>query len=384
VSNIYRQEALDRLAATDELDELIIVTRTSSWIGVSGIAWIIGAVILWAIYGTIETVSSGSGVLMPESGLRGLVAPSNGTIIDIEVSIDDTVAPGAILAHIEQTELRYELASLQEQRDNLEEKLRMQESYVKLESDRLSEQITLATEQIKAKTKLLQDGLVTRHSLEADRSLKSQLESQLASLPMSYQDLGSSLATTDIKIQSLIALLDQQSNLRSPYSGRIVAINRPEGSTIRAGEKIFDLEPSGSNIRGLIVNAFIPIGTGKLIKEGMELKFSPTTVKREEFGSLVASVYEVSEYPVTAEYMMARFQSRQVVDSLLAMGPAVEVKANLLPSDVSATGFQWTSSKGPETKLQTGTEGAARVTIKEQSPITLVIPALKKFSGLMD
>ncbi|MDF2867869.1 MAG: putative efflux pump rane fusion protein, partial [Gammaproteobacteria bacterium] len=55
---------------------------------------------------------------------------------------------------------------------------------------------------------------------------------------------------------------------------------------------------------------------------------------------------------------------------------------DLIEDQKTYSGFRWTSSQGPNLLIGNGTLATATVTIKEQAPITLIIPALKRFFGL--
>jgi HlyD family secretion protein len=51
-----------------------------------------------------------------------------------------------------------------------------------------------------------------------------------------------------------------------------------------------------------------------------------------------------------------------------------------LERDLSTpTGYKWSSRRGPEIQIDSNTICSAKVSVKEQAPITLVIPVLKKF-----
>ncbi|NES67365.1 MAG: NHLP bacteriocin system secretion protein, partial [Okeania sp. SIO2D1] len=46
------------------------------------------------------------------------------------------------------------------------------------------------------------------------------------------------------------------------------------------------------------------------------------------------------------------------------------------------SGYQWSSSKGPQQKLTAGTTTTTRVRVEERAPITFVLPILREWSGI--
>jgi HlyD family secretion protein len=47
----------------------------------------------------------------------------------------------------------------------------------------------------------------------------------------------------------------------------------------------------------------------------------------------------------------------------------------------TASGFKWTSRSGPQIEVNGGTLLTATITTQKQAPITLVIPALRRWLG---
>jgi HlyD family secretion protein len=47
----------------------------------------------------------------------------------------------------------------------------------------------------------------------------------------------------------------------------------------------------------------------------------------------------------------------------------------------NASGYRWSSSKGPDSKLTAGTTASVRITVEERAPITFLLPFLREWSG---
>src|SRR6185295_11086694 len=97
---------------------------------------------------------------------------------------------------------------------------------------------------------------------------------------------------------------------------------------------VIAIESEGSKLEALI---YIPAERGKNVKLGMPVRIEPSTVKREEFGTMVATVSLEQD-----------------------------------PENVS--GYRWAVGKGPPVRLTSGTLTRAEITTRRQRPIDLVVP----------
>jgi HlyD family secretion protein len=114
----------------------------------------------------------------------------------------------------------------------------------------------------------------------------------------------------------------------------------------------------------------------------MEVRVEPTTVKREEYGAIVGRVVTVSDFPVTPQGMLADLHNDALVKRFSQDGTPYAAKVTLERDPSTASGYRWTSGKGPPILLSSGTLTRAEVTTREQPPIDLVIPLMKRLSGI--
>jgi HlyD family secretion protein len=114
----------------------------------------------------------------------------------------------------------------------------------------------------------------------------------------------------------------------------------------------------------------------------MTAHLTPATVKREEYGSIVGRVLSVGAAPSTAAGMMAVLDNRELVTSLTQAGPQLAVGVELEPDTSAASGYRWSSGRGPAITIGSGTLATGEFVVRREPPIALVIPALKKFLGL--
>ncbi len=124
--------------------------------------------------------------------------------------------------------------------------------------------------------------------------------------------------------------------------------------------------------------AYFTIGDGKRIEEGMRVMVTPDTVKREEFGSIFATVTSVSSFPITTESAAQLIGNRELAASLISQTGKMQVVAQLETDKTSFSGYKWTSANGsPRQQLSSGTTTSVRVILREQAPISIVFPMLQ-------
>jgi HlyD family secretion protein len=70
------------------------------------------------------------------------------------------------------------------------------------------------------------------------------------------------------------------------------------------------------------------------------------------------------------------------VQSLIPEGGYIEVRAMLEPDTSTASGYRWSSSRGPDMKVTAGLTHATRVTIEGRAPVTYLLPVMREMSGV--
>ncbi|MEM1300592.1 MAG: NHLP bacteriocin system secretion protein, partial [Pseudomonadota bacterium] len=117
---------------------------------------------------------------------------------------------------------------------------------------------------------------------------------------------------------------------------------------------------------------------GKRIEPGMSAEIAPTTVEKEVYGHINATVLSVAPLPATPEGMRRVLQNDQLVEQLSRTGAPIEVRVSLTDDPATATGFAWSSSQGPVSGVNAGTLLEGKIIIEEQPMIDLVVPGLSK------
>ena len=139
------------------------------------------------------------------------------------------------------------------------------------------------------------------------------------------------------------------------------------------------LELVGKDIKNLEGIIYVSPVDGKKVKTGMKVEVGPSNVKQEEYGFMLGIVTRVSEFPATPQGMMKTLQNENLVKALSGGGAPIEIRATLIPSSKTFSGYRWSSKNGPPIKIHSGTLCFSSIIVDEQPPITLVIPLLKKY-----
>ena len=103
-SQIFSQEALDKLRSPEKLDTMLPITTPVSWMALIAILVLLFAVVLWSIYGAFTVKAEGMGLIMDSAGLMNITHTSNGKIDKLYIRPGMTIKKGDKIAHVDQAE----------------------------------------------------------------------------------------------------------------------------------------------------------------------------------------------------------------------------------------------------------------------------------------
>lgn len=415
---IFRKSSLDRLASPEQLDSLIRVTSPRAWLALTAIGGLLLTALLWGIFGSIPSKVRGSCILIRPGGVDEIVAPGNGWVSDISVEAGDMVRHGQMIARVERSTSMdqiksaeaklHELRARQEQVKLINSRSTAEQGAYLADSERgLRAKIATAEEQVRTlegkirnQELLLEQGLITRQTLLNIRLEWSTARQSIDAFQNEIRQIGvrrlesrkqtdteqSSLAIqlneAERNLASLMRSSDQSSLVFSPFSGRVLEIKLAEGSPVNAGTSILTLEQTGASVSDLEAVVYIAPLDGKKVKTNMDVQIAPSTVRQEEFGLMVGKVKSVADFPSSTEGMQRVLRNPQLVQQLAAGAAPIAVQADLTPSATTVSGYKWTSPKGPDTRIESGTLCSATITVSNRRPISLVIPILRDNLGI--
>jgi multidrug resistance efflux pump len=184
------------------------------------------------------------------------------------------------------------------------------------------------------------------------------------------------------RIAQIKLQLTKDSKITSPYDGKVLEVATLAGQLINSGARLatIEAEDSKSKITSLI---YFADKDGKLIKSGMEVQVTPSVVKRERYGGIVGKVTQVSTFPVTSQDIAVLVGNQELANSLAGQGEArIQVFAELEEDKSTKNGYKWSSSKGPDVTISSGTTTEVRVKVDEVAPISYIIPLFRSWTGI--
>jgi HlyD family secretion protein len=404
---LFRSRALEKLSSPERLDTLMQVTSPNGWLALYTIMALLAGVLVWSIIGSVPTRVDGEGMLIRGGVLREIRASGPGEVKTLTLRINEMVKAGQDVGELVRPDYREEVRSVtgkfdQATREAWTGEAEDRTTVAGLQADIQSatseiatytEQLQKAQEDLRTKKAALDKGLITRSRVtSAERDVVS-LQGRIASLHAQIRGHRAQIRAVEQRIrarhQSAASIrldLDGLKNtgqfasaLRSPVDGRVVEIKKRPGDSVTAGEVVAVIEPESAELEPVV---YVTSTTGKQIREGMDAQVSPSTVKREEYGFMMAHVTSVGEYPVTPEAVRAAVANNALADEFIGSTAKIEIRARLTSDAATPSGYKWSSSRGPNFRILSGTRVTVSVVVDRRAPITLVLPTIRRTIGL--
>ncbi len=405
------------MASPEQLDSLMRITSPKGWIALVTIGFLLSMVVLWSIFGEIPIKIFGKGILINRGGVFRVKTAGAGEVSEILVREGFHVNAGDLLFKLEQPERQDQLAEEEVRLAELRQKLstlkafysndtNLQKAVIEKNRENLKTQINNLERQAQwyqekkvVQAELLKNGLITKQNLiDTENSYNDTLlnikkiQAQLTSTQSTElefdnkKDVELETATAQIllqeaKVKEVKDQIDLFSTITSPYSGQVLSIPVREGDRLNNGTTVLTMEPDTPEARNLQAVIYI-VDQGKQANKGMTAHISPVTIKKEKFGSLVATVTDISDFPISTEAMIKMLGNQNLAEELSQAGAPIQIIADLIPDPDLRSGFKWTSSLGPGVKVTSGVICTTSIIVSTKRPIHLVFPYFKYFFGL--
>lgn len=235
-------------------------------------------------------------------------------------------------------------------------------------------------------SKLQQQYLENTNSIAQIKAELAQLTTRSKQLEQNNLEASNNEENQIQEIEQTIVRLEKEvadnSFIKSLQDGCILETTATVGQYINPGTRLGSLQTE-VGLERMVSVAYFSIEDGKKVQQGMPVSIAPDTVKRTRFGGIVGQIQEISPFPVTSDRAESLVGNPEVVRKLMEDdGGKIEAISKLKLDSQTYSGYQWTSSGGPELKITSGTTATVRVTVEERAPITWVLPILREWSGL--
>lgn len=414
VNFIFRKKSLETLSSPEQLDRVMEVTRPLGWISLLGCFCLICIAVLWGLYGQIHTITLGEGILLRDGAIYDVVSLGTGQVASVHVEAGDEIEQGQVVAGLSLPDLDHQLKEARDRLVSLESERQMilnlgdKTNLLKrktLANERRTlekaiagekENLSFLEKELAHVQDLFSKELTTRNEVQTvknryKKSMQNILEYQSRLNDISARDMDLSAVTRKerfaiehrislarLKIRALEENRNLQSRIVSSRAGRVLEVYKNSGKVIRTGEPMLSIEVAGGARDKLSAFLYFSPRDGKKVKTGMTVRISPSTVKMEEDGYMLGQVRQVSGFPASRKGMLKVLQNQDLVTSLSAGGAPIAVTAELMEDKSSPSRYQWSSGKGPDIGIESGTLCRANVVVESDAPIRLALPFLKK------
>lgn len=411
---LFRKAALERMASPEQLDTQVTAADSRSWIALAGMLAGFAFLVGWGIFGSIPTNVPAKGILIPQGGrVQSAMSPTAGVVDRILVKVGDPVIRGQVVARIRQDEARQRLShaaqveaeksgDLKARRGVLEQELRATQATIAQRRAALEQsaaaardRITYLDQQLRNRQEMLSMGFATAETIQAAQNDLSRARRELADAQAQISAANAEAMQARLNTDREIRLLEENaanasrrvaelstgislsSEVLAPADGRVNEIRLTEGVVVNTGQAVLGIESAGTVLQAVV---FIPTEHGKRVRPGMNARIAPSTVKKEEDGTLIGTVTVVTPFPATREGMAAVVQNDALISEFSKKGAPFEARLDLTPAD-GPSGYAWTSGRGPAVELTSGTTVEASIAVREQAPMTLILPFFRRVVG---
>lgn len=413
-SSPFRKQSLERLSTPERLDTLMQVSTPRGWLALAGGALVVVAALLWGVFGHTAQAVAGSGMLLRRGGLYSIEATGTGHVASIVDEPGGRVRKGQVVARLLQPELEAEIDQARVQVERLRARreelmaLARREAESRLESlrrqregarQRLAtarDRLAYLRERVTREEELIGRGLVSRQDHEATVEQAARAESDALAAGAELERVDAEVAAASgarlrtafeldqqiLQAEQRLALLreryERAAVVRSLFDGHVVQAAVDAGELVQDGKPLLLLEQDAAPLEAML---FVPL-EGKRVRAGMRVEVSPAGVRREEYGYIHGTVTDVSDVPVNPALMTRYLRNDDLVRQFTAGGPTYRVTVRLERDTATASGYRWSTRRGPDLGFGSGTILSGRVIVREVPPIAMVIPTLRKWMGV--
>ena len=97
---LFREEALEKLSSSDQIDRLMVVITSRGWVALICLFVLILSTLIWSMVGKLPALVTGPGIAMTDKGTFNIVTPQSGIITEFPVMVGDWVGPQTLIAKL--------------------------------------------------------------------------------------------------------------------------------------------------------------------------------------------------------------------------------------------------------------------------------------------
>ena len=395
-----RAEWKPELTPPEELREAIEVTSPNTRLASAALAFIVLAAVAWSVFGTVRTHVQGGGVIAYHDAQRvDVVARAEGYLAALLVREGDRVSRGQVVARVENDALEQRVALARREQEAAEARITRLEAERDAdvgEAARLNRSRRAALSRSIAGSEALIERLRNaggardedreervlelRHEIERARSEMAAIDGaereEASEWRRMLEATRQELADHRNEVARASAELERMQRIRAATDGEIVEVLAGVGTFLHRDDGIYRMT---NRVSGLFASAFFTADEAELIERGMPVQVSPSMLDRQVAGNLRGTVSDVSRFRLSADALRTLLGNERLVERFSRSGAplAVEIELSRRPGGA----YEWTTGRGAPRPVEPGMLVTASVAIREQRPITLVMPGLRQVLG---
>ncbi len=344
-------------------------------------------VLIWAFLGRIPQNIDAAGVLTIPYKVVTVNQPETGVFEAIKIKTGDIVSKGDVVAKLNNS-------SDQEAVDDAKNKYESSlAKYNKTYETDLSNQVIASQRVISndlgsisaVASSIYEKGVISKQQVEnARQNHLSALQSLNSTL--SAQEAGKyDVVQARINLRAAIAKQQNDSRFKTQYTGEVVTVYPQVGSVSDGSAPFFSLIKSDkSSNKSLSVVAFLTAEESAQVAKGMPVRILPNNILPNTLGYLEGTVEFISSVASTSEGASYIVGNSALSDDMTKNSRNIYT---LISLSKDSEGYKWVNGSGPpkgdeQSEPRIGLGASVLITNKTVPPITIAIPATKKFFGI--
>ena len=416
---LYRKAAIEHYYAEEEshVDDALQVSRPSDWIVIGTVTVLAVFFLIWAFVGSIPVMVQGTGLIFPAGGVARVVTENGGTVVSPPPANGLRVKKGDLLVKIIPETTRQNFKNAVEHEETAKQNYQAQKSsyetvkkatdeaqntYLKLMAEnlkKLKEIVTDQEKQYQTLKELSSKQMVTTSDLLAAEETAAnayqtynQAEIQLAQQKVTVQEdlLQQEMSLRAADASYLTARegrkyqesLLETGEIHAPIDGIVRQCTLGTGDSVAVGAVVCLIESAGPPE---MVYQFFSTDDAKRLQVGSLVEIAVVSYPADRYGKLLGRVTAVDPLPATQELIEESCSYSEDLAQSLGNKQAVNLVDILLETTKRDGKTHFVKAGGGSPfPVSSGMVCTGEAVVESQVPITLVIPALKKWFGVTE
>jgi multidrug efflux pump subunit AcrA (membrane-fusion protein) len=155
--------------------------------------------------------------------------------------------------------------------------------------------------------------------------------------------------------------------IRAQVDGTVATVVVRTGGTTEPGTPLLTIDPDRVD---KVAIGFLPAEQGSRVRVGMSALVAVASLPQSEYGFILGRVASIARLPVTSDRVRLLVGGNDELPTYFtATGPVIEVTVTLEENPDNPSGYAWTTGRGPDAEITTGTLAEVSVVLAEATPL---------------